>query len=81
LRRSGDKAVVRGTRDRESKEYPKYFARIEIDGRFFEIQVIATEGLLVERQGDRDQAWALIGRDILNEAIVLDGPRTVYEVR
>ena len=70
LRRSGEKHI-----DGRPNPDPTYYARIELEGRVFEIVAIATDEFKVN-----GEVWGLIGRDILNEAVVLDGPRRVYDV-
>ena len=70
LRRAGEKRV-----DGRAGPDPTYYAKIEIQERVFEVVAIATDEFLVN-----GEIWGLIGRDILNEAVVLDGPRRVFEV-
>jgi hypothetical protein len=70
LRRSGERQI-----DGRPTPDPTYFARIELERRIFEVVVIATDEFKVN-----GEIWGLIGRDILNEAVVLDGPRRTYEV-
>ena len=74
LRQRGEKRDVRGV-ENISRPLPKYLARIELDGRLFEAVVLGSDGL--EVNGER---WAIVGRDILNEAVTLNWPRLTYDV-
>jgi predicted aspartyl protease len=70
LRKAGQKQVAG-----RPKPDTTYYAGIELEGRVFDVVVIASDQFDVE-----GEPWALIGRDILNEAVVLDGPGRAYTV-
>lgn len=70
LRRSGEKQI-----NGRPRPAPAYWAPIELEGRVFKVVAIASDEFEVN-----GEVWGLIGRDILNQAVVLDGPRRVYEV-
>jgi len=72
LRRVGEKPIADA--DGKERKYPTFFARVELEGRVFEVVVIA-KGFIVN-----GAEWALIGRDILTQAVVLNGPANVYDV-
>src|SRR5260370_32455237 len=70
LKRSGEKTI-----NGRPKPDPTYYAHVELERRIFDVVVIASDEFRVN-----GEVWGLIGRDILNEAVVLNGPRRVYEV-
>ena len=53
---------------------PKFWARVELEGRTFELNVIGN-GIRVQ-----GALWGLVGRDILNQAVVINGPRSFYTI-
>ena len=62
---------------RPPSRHPVYRADVELEGALF-------SGVLVtgnDSFSPNGEPWALVGRDILNEAVVLDGPGRVYTVR
>lgn len=78
LRKVGEREIIYadGIPRLESHKSPTYRADVEFDGAVF-------RGVLVSGDDSftpNGEPWALIGRDILNRAVVLDGPRRVYTV-
>lgn len=55
---------------------PMFRADLELDGAMFMDQLVIGD----DRFTPNGEPWGLIGRDILNAAVVLDGPRQYYTV-
>ncbi|MBI2205528.1 MAG: retroviral-like aspartic protease family protein [Candidatus Rokubacteria bacterium] len=75
LRRVGERNVETAD-ERRRQVLPTYIANIELENVVFEgVVIIGSDDFTPN--GD---AWALVGRDILNEAVVLDGPSKSFTV-
>lgn len=75
LRKVRERDVMDASGNRSKQ--PMFRADLELDGAMFRDQLVIGD----DRFTPNGEPWGLIGRDILNAAVVLDGPRQHYTVR